>query len=96
MVAIALKPAGEAVRFFLSRYWVRTWIGPYVVATTEVRPGAFETSVTWGEDGPEVEAFGGRLAFDQDGATANHEASCERVEESVGLTGLPAPRPPAA
>lgn len=96
MVAIALKTIGEATRFFLTRHWVRTRVGPYVVTTTEARPSAFETSVTWGEDGPEVEHFGGGLAFNLDDATANHEAICEQVEGSVGLVRIPAPPSPAA
>ena len=55
VVAIALKTIGEAARFFLTRHWVRTAFGPYAVSTSEVRPGAYETRVTWGEEGPEVE-----------------------------------------
>ena len=96
MVAIALKTIGEGARFFLTRHWVRTPIGPYVVTTTEVRPSAFETSVTWGEGGPEVEHFGAGLAFEREGATENHEAICGRVEASVGVARALAPRPPAA
>lgn len=96
MVAIALKTIGEAARFFLTRHWVRTRVGPYVVTTTEVRPSAYETTVTWGEDGPEVDYFGSGLAFELKDATDNHEAICGQVEASVGLVRLPAPRPPAA
>jgi hypothetical protein len=96
VVAIALKTIGEATRFFLTRHWVRTRVGPYVVTTTEVRPSAFETGVTWGEGGPEVEDFGGGLAFDPEDAAANHEAICKQVEASVGLVRVPAPNPPAA
>ncbi|HEX7244093.1 MAG TPA: hypothetical protein VF245_00835 [Solirubrobacterales bacterium] len=96
MVAIALKTIGEAARFFLTRHWVRTRIGPYVVTTSEVRPSAYETSVTWGEDGPEVERFGSGLAFEPEGAAENHEAICERVEASVGRVRAPVPHPPAA
>ncbi|MBS1860445.1 MAG: hypothetical protein JSS68_01915 [Actinobacteria bacterium] len=92
----ALKTIGEAARFFLTRHWVRTHVGPYVVTTAEVRRSTFHTSVTWGEDGPEVDDFGSGLAFELPDANANHEAICERVEESVGLVRLPAPRPPAA
>ncbi|HVX32576.1 MAG TPA: hypothetical protein VHA80_05485 [Solirubrobacterales bacterium] len=95
-MAIALRPIGEAVRFFLTRHWERTAVGPYMVTTAEVRPGAYETTVTWGEDGPEVDAFGGGLAFDPGRARAEHEAICERVEASVGGTRLPMTRPPAA
>lgn len=96
MVAIALKTIGEAARFFLTRHWVRTRIGPYVVTTTEVRPSAYETSVGWGEDGPEVELFGSGLAFDLSDAKANHEEICSRVEAGVGLVRVPATLPPAA
>lgn len=96
MVAIALKTIGEAARFFLTRHWVRTRIGPYVVTTTEVRPSAFETSVTWGEDGPEVDQFGSGLAFELADAKSNHEAICSEVEAAVGLVRISATPPPAA
>lgn|GEM_PF-1912232 len=96
MVAIALKTIGEAARFFLTRHWVRTRIGPYVVATTEVRPSAYKTSVTWGDDGPEVEQFGSGFAFDQADARTNHEAICSRVEGGVGLVRMTVTPPPAA
>ncbi len=87
---------GEAARFFLTRHWVRTRVGPYVVTTTEVRPKAYETTVTWGEDGPEVERFGSGLAFDPAVADANHLAICRRVEAVVGQAPVPAgPRPAA-
>jgi hypothetical protein len=87
---------GEAARFFLTRHWVRTRVGPYVVTTTEVRPKAYETSVTWGEDGPEVERFGSGLAFDLADANANHLAICHKVEAVVGQAPVPAGPPPAA
>ncbi|HEU5105232.1 MAG TPA: hypothetical protein VFU11_05280 [Solirubrobacterales bacterium] len=93
---MALKPIGEAARFFLTRHWVRTRIGPYVVTTTEARPSAYETSVTWGEDGPEVKQFGSGLAFELSDAAANHEAICTGVESNVGLVGESATSPPAA
>jgi hypothetical protein len=96
VVAIALRPIGEAARFFLTRHWERTAVGPYVVTTAEVRPGAYETTVTWGEAGPEVEHFGSGLAFDPGQAEAEHEAVCARVEAGVGRTRLPMSRPPAA
>ena len=96
MVTIALRTIGEAARFFLTRHWFRTHVGPYVVTTTEVRPGAYETSVTWGEDGPEVHQFGSGLAFELKDATADHEAICGQVEASIGLVRLPAHHPPAA
>jgi hypothetical protein len=91
-----MKTIGEAAQFFLARDWVRTRVGPYIVTTTEVRPSAYETGVTWGEDGPEVEHFGCGLAFDLGDATANHEAICEQVEASVGSVRVPAPPPCAA
>ena len=91
-----LRTIGEATRFFLTRHWVRTRVGPYVVTTTEVRPGAYETSVTWGEDGPEVERFGAGPAFDPAGAEADHEAVCRRVEAVVGQAPASAGPPPAA
>jgi hypothetical protein len=96
VVAIALKTIGEAARFFLTRHWVRTRIGPYVVTTTEVRPSAYETSVTWGEDGPEVDQFGSGLAFELADAKSNQEAICRRVEAGIGLVGMSASPPPAA
>jgi hypothetical protein len=96
VVAIALKTIREAARFIVARFWVRTRIGPYVVTTTEVRPGAYETGVTWGEDGAEIEDFGEGLAFDIGGAKANHKAICEQVEAEAGLVGIPAPLPPVA
>ncbi len=96
MVAIALKTIGSAAKFFLTRHWERSWVGPYVITTTEARPGAYETTVTWGEAGPQVEQFGSGLSFDLDGAEDVHREVCERVEREVGLERQPAPRPPAA
>jgi hypothetical protein len=96
VVAIGMKTIGEAARFFLTRHRACARVGAYVVTTTEVRPSAFETTVTWGEGGPEVEHFDGELAFDLDDAKSNHEAVCERVEASVGLVRVSAPAPPAA
>lgn len=96
MLRITLKTIGEATRFFLTRHWVRTRVGPYVVTTTEVRPSAYETSVTWGDEGAEVECFGSGLAFDLDDATANHEAICRRAEVDAGTFRMPTSRPPAA
>lgn len=66
------------------------------MTTTEVRPSAYETGVTWGEDGPEVEQFGTGLAFEKGGADANHEEICEQVEAAVGLARVPPGAPPAA
>ena len=85
---MALRTIGIAARFFLTRYCVRTRIGPYVVTTVEVRPRAYETSVTWGEDGPEVEDFGDGLAFDPGAADRHHRETSEEVEASVGLVGV--------
>lgn len=96
MVHLAVKTIGEAVGFFLTRYWVRARIGPYVVTTTEVRRSAFQTSVTWGEGGLEVDQFGSALAFDQVAADVNHEAICERAEASTGLRRVALRVPPAA
>ena len=98
MVAIAIKTLGSAARFFLTRHWERSWVGPYVITTTEVRPGAYETTVTWGAGGPQVEQFGSGHSFDLDNADAVHEEVCERVEREVGLECSPAPDPypPAA
>ena len=96
MVVIALKTIGDAARFFLKRHWVRTRIGPYVVTTTEVRPGAYETNVSWGEAGDQVEEFGSGLAFDVGEADADHKAICTRIEEGVGQVRAPSDYPPAA
>lgn len=91
-----MKTIGEAARFFLTRYWVRDRIGPYVVTTAEVRPSAYKTSVSWGEDGPELDEFGSGLAFEPAEADVNHEAVCGRVEARAGLARVPAQPPPAA
>jgi hypothetical protein len=92
------KRIGSSARFFLTRYWEQTSIGPYVVTSVEVRPGVYETSVTWGEDGPEVELFGSARAFDRENAEAAHEEICDRVEESIGAERAPlvGGLPPAA
>lgn len=92
-----MKLVGKAARkFFLTRHLDRSWIGPYVVTTVEVRPGALETTVTWGEGGLQVEQFGSGLAFDLERADELHDAVCVRVEEEVGVARIPAPLPPAA
>ena len=91
-----MKMIGEAARFFLTRYSERTPIGPYVVTTTEVRPSAYETAVTWGEGGPEVAHFGFGLALELAEAVVNHETTCQQVEASAGLVRAPAHHPPAA
>jgi hypothetical protein len=90
------KTIGEAARFFLTRYRVNTLVGPYVITTTEVRPGRFETTVTWGEGGPEVEHFGSDPTFARSAAAVRHEETCEHVEASAGLAPAPALSPPAA
>lgn len=71
-------------------------IGPYVISTAEVRPGAFETTVTWGLDGPQLdEAFGAELTFSELDAMDAHEAMCVLVESEAGrgrmavTSGLP-------
>jgi hypothetical protein len=96
VIAIALRTIGSATRFFLTRHSARSWVGPYVVRTTEVRPGAYETTVTWGEGGLQVEQFGSGLSFELEGAEEVHDELCERVEREIGLVRLPAPHPPAA
>ena len=96
MVAIALRTIGEATRFFLTRHWVRTRIGPYVVSTTEVRPSAYETRVTWGEEGPEVERFGSGLALDRERAEEIHEELCGALESETGTRGVSTTPVPAA
>ena len=80
----------------MTRHWVRTRIGPYVVITTEVRPSAYETSVTWGEEGPEVDYFGAGLALNLVDAKALHERICDRVEGEVGVLRAFAHQPPVA
>lgn len=91
-----MKTIGKASRFFLTRYWVKTRIGPYVVTTTEIRPGLYETSVTWGEGGLEVEEFDTSLAFEPTAAPVDHETTCRVVEEATGLVRSSAERTPAA
>lgn len=92
----SLRPIGLAARFFLTRHWEQTWVGPYVITTAEVRPSAYETTVTWGEGGPQVESLGSALCLDLADARAAHEAACVRVERELGARGQPAPQPPAA
>lgn len=91
-----MKAIGEAAHFFLTRYWVVTCVGPYVVTTTEVRPSAYETSVTWGEGGPEVEQFDSALCFEVAEAEVDHEGACRAVEEATGLVRQRGDRNPAA
>ena len=93
---MALRMIGRAAHFFLSRHWERSWVGPYMVTTVEVRPSAYETSVTWGEGGPQVEQFGSGLAFDRKGAVALHEEICSRAEAELGLDRHPALDPRSA
>jgi len=85
-----------SARAFLARYWKQSRVGPYAVTTTEVRPGAYETTVTWGEDGPEVHQFGSGMAFDLERAEEVQDELCKRVEAEIGLVRAPAPHPPAA
>lgn len=91
-----LRTIGTAARFFLARDWERSWVGPYLIVTAEARPGAYETTVTWGEGGPQVERFGSGLAFGPRAASEDHEELCGRIEREVGARRLPVPPPPAA
>jgi hypothetical protein len=95
---LPLKTIGSAARFFLTRYWQRTVIGPYVLTTVETRPNVFDTSVTWGEEGPEVKVFGSGRAFDCVAAQENHVEVEEVIRRRLGagtriVTDFP---PPAA
>jgi len=81
---VSLKRIGSAAEFFLTRYWQRTVIGPYVLTTVETRPGVFETTVNWGDDGPEVDAFGSGRSFDKASAEENHEEVEEAITNRVG------------
>jgi hypothetical protein len=81
---LALKRIGSAAEFFLTRHWQRTVIGPYVLTTVETRRGVFETSVTWGDDGPEVDAFGSGRSFDQASAEENHAEVRAAITRDVG------------
>jgi hypothetical protein len=95
----ALRLLGSlAAEFFLKRYWNQTAIGPYVVVTCEVRPSAYESTVTWGEGGPQVDCFGSALAFDEGNAKDAHEDLCDQIERSVGVGRVPlaSGHPPAA
>lgn len=83
-----LRTIGSAVRFYLTRYWRRTDIGPYVVITEEDRKGAYRTTVSWRENGPEIKAFGSARAFDVARAQEGHEELCQRVEGETGLKRL--------
>jgi hypothetical protein len=78
-----------AAEFFLTRYWNKTAIGPYVVVTCEVRPSAFETTVTWGDGGAQVDRFGSALAFDEGNARQAHDDLCEQIEQGTGLARTP-------
>ncbi|MGN6274679.1 MAG: hypothetical protein ACTHNP_01965 [Solirubrobacterales bacterium] len=50
----------------------------------ETRPNVFDTSVTWGEEGPEVEAFGSGRAFDSVAAKENHADVEEAIRRHIG------------
>lgn len=80
-----LRTIGSAVRFYLTRYCRRTEIGPYVVITEEDRKGAYLTTVSWRESGPEIKAFGSARAFAVGRAAEGHEELCQRVEGETGL-----------
>jgi hypothetical protein len=81
---MALRPIGAAAQFFLTRHWQRTVIGPYVLTTVEIRPGTYETSVTWGDGGPEIDAFGSGRAFDREAAEDTHREMREAIEHAAG------------
>jgi hypothetical protein len=93
---MALRPIASAAGFFLTRHWQRTAIGPYVVTTAEVRRDVFETSVTWGDEGPEVSVFGSGKSFDQGSAEETHTALSTVIERAVGLPAVADFPPPAA
>jgi hypothetical protein len=78
-----------AAEFFLTRYWNRTAVGPYVVVTCEVQPSAYETTVTWGDGGSQVDCFGSAFAFDEGNARKAHDDLCEQVELNTGLARVP-------
>lgn len=80
-----LRPGGVAFRLFLTRHWERTPVGPYVVTTAEVAVGRFETTASWGESGPEIEAFGKDVTFSQADARIAHEDLCRVAERATGI-----------
>jgi hypothetical protein len=82
---LPLRTIGSAARFFLTRYWQRTVIGPYVLTTVETRPNIFDTSVTWGEAGPEVDVFGSGRAFDSVAARENHAEVEKAIRRDLGI-----------
>lgn len=93
---MALRLIGSAAAFFLTRYWQRTAIGPYVLTTAEVRRDVFETTVTWGDGGPEVDVFGSGRSFDQGSAEETHTALSNVIERAIGRPALVDFPPPAA
>jgi hypothetical protein len=93
---MALRPIGSATRFFLTRHWQRTVIGPYVVTTVEFCRDVYKTSVTWGDGGPEVDVFGSGESFDQDSAEETHTAITNAIERAVGRSAVIDFPPPAA
>lgn len=92
----ALRPARLAVRLVVTRHWRTTPVGPYAVVTVEVEPERYETSVTWGEGGAEVEPFAVVRRWGDADAEAAHDALCERIERELGAERRSAARPPAA
>lgn len=80
-----LRPGGVAFRLFLTRHWQRTPVGPYVVTTAEVEVGKFETTASWGEGGPEIEAFGKDVTFRQPDARIAHDDMCRAAERATGI-----------
>jgi hypothetical protein len=79
-----LRTIGSAAEFFLNRHWQRTVIGPYVLTTVEVRWGVYESSVTWGDGGPEVDLFGSGQSFDKGTAEDTHAELSEKIKREVG------------
>jgi hypothetical protein len=85
---MTLRTLGSAARFYLTRHWQRTVIGPYVVTTTEERKGIYLTTVSWRDCGPEVKTFGSARSFALDRAEEAHEELCQLVERESGRKRL--------
>lgn len=75
-----------------------TRVGPYVVTTAEVNLGRYETAVTWGEDGPEIDSFSSGKSFSKGAAEQTHSEILDEVKEAVGpgVAISPFQLPPAA
>jgi hypothetical protein len=91
-----LRPARLAVRAVRDRHRRATLVGPYAVVTVEVRPGLYETSVTWGDGGAEISGFDRSVAFARPAADRDHEETCRAAERVLGVARRPAPASPAA